>query len=68
MVTYLNCFSIKLADLTVPLRELMKKNVHFRWEQQHQAALSGINNHHPTVGHKPERPGGMDKTTELQRQ
>ena len=42
MVTYLNRFSTKLAALTAPLRELTKKEVHFRWEDRHQAALNDI--------------------------
>lgn len=35
MITYLNRFSAKLADLTAPLRELTKKDVHFHWEKQY---------------------------------
>ena len=31
-----------MAELTAPLHELTKKNVHFRWEQHHQAALDRI--------------------------
>ena len=31
-----------MAELTSPLRELTKKNVHLRWEQHHQAALDRI--------------------------
>ena len=42
MVTYLNRFSTKLADLTSPLRELTKKHVHFSWEPHHQQALNRI--------------------------
>ena len=42
LITYLNRFSTKVAELTAPLRELTKKNVHFRWEQHHQAALDRI--------------------------
>ena len=42
MVTYLNRFSTKLADLTSPLRELTKKHVHFSWEPHHQQALDEI--------------------------
>ena len=42
MVTYLNRFSTKLADLTSPLRELIKKHVHFSWEPHHQQALDRI--------------------------
>ena len=42
MVTYLNRFSTKLADLTSPLRELTKKHVHFSWKPHHQQALDEI--------------------------
>ena len=42
LITYLNRFSTKVAELTAPLRELTKKNVHFRWEQHHQATLDRI--------------------------
>uniref|UniRef100_A0A3B3BMZ8 Reverse transcriptase/retrotransposon-derived protein RNase H-like domain-containing protein n=1 Tax=Oryzias melastigma TaxID=30732 RepID=A0A3B3BMZ8_ORYME len=42
MLTYLNRFSTKLAELVVPLRELNKKNVHFRWQPHHQQALDDI--------------------------
>ncbi|KAL9977016.1 hypothetical protein ACROYT_G014376 [Oculina patagonica] len=42
LVTYLNRFSSKVAELTQPLRELTKKNVHFRWKQHHQTALDRI--------------------------
>ena len=42
MVTYLNRFSTKLVDLTSPLRELTKQNVHFSWEPHHQKALNRI--------------------------
>ena len=31
-----------MAELTAPLHELTKKNVQFRWEQHHQAALDRI--------------------------
>ena len=42
MVNYLNRFSVKLAEMTAPLRELLKKNIHFQWEAHHQAALERI--------------------------
>ena len=42
MITYLNRFSTRLAELTAPLRELQKKEVHFSWEKRHQAALDAI--------------------------
>ena len=42
LITCLNRFSAKVAELTAPLRELKKKNVHFMWEQHHQAALDRI--------------------------
>lgn len=42
LITYLNRFSAKVTELTTPLRELTKKNVHFRWEQEHEVALNRI--------------------------
>ena len=39
LITYLNHFSAKVAELKAPLRQLSKKNAHFRWEQHHQVAL-----------------------------
>ena len=42
LITYLNRFSAKIAELTAPLRELTRKNVHFRWEREHKAALDRI--------------------------
>ena len=42
LITYLNRFSAKIAELTAPLRELTKKNIHFRWELHHQTALDKI--------------------------
>ena len=39
MITYLNQYSTKLAQLTSPLRDLTEKNTHFKWEEQHQTAL-----------------------------
>ena len=42
MITYLNRYSPKLAELTAPLRQLLKKEVHFRWEPHHDEALTKI--------------------------
>ena len=42
IVSSLNRFSVKLAELTAPLRQLTKKHVHFRWEPHHQTALDKI--------------------------
>ena len=42
LITYLNRFSPKIAELTTPLRDLAKKNVHFRWEHEHEMALDKI--------------------------
>jgi len=42
VVTYINRFSTRLADLTLPLRELTEKHVHFSWEPHHQQTLDGI--------------------------
>ena len=33
---------MKLAEITAPLCELLKKNIHFKWEEHHQAALDRI--------------------------
>ena len=38
LLTYLNCFSAKIAEYTAPLRTLTKKNACFKWEDHHQAA------------------------------
>ena len=42
MIAYLNRFSVKLSQMTAPLRELTKKNIHFEWQQHHQKALEAI--------------------------
>ena len=42
LITYLNRFSAKVAELTAPLRELAKKNIHFRWQHEHEVALDRI--------------------------
>ena len=42
LVNYLNRFSSTLADLTVPLRALCKKEVVFTWESSQQAAFEAI--------------------------
>lgn len=42
IITYLNRFSSKLSDITKPLRELLKKNVHFQWNEVHQRALDRV--------------------------
>lgn len=42
MISYLNRFSVKLSQMTASLRELVKKNVHFLWQQHHQDALEAI--------------------------
>ena len=49
MITYLNRFSAKLADLTAPLRELTKNDVHFHWEKQHEDALEEVKRERTTV-------------------
>lgn len=42
MTTYLNRYSAKLALLISPLRDLIKKNALFKWEEQHQTALNSV--------------------------
>ena len=44
MINYLHRFSVKLVEYTVPLRELTKKHVHFRWQPHHQISLDKIKN------------------------
>ena len=41
-MNYLNRFSVKLAEITALLCELLKKNIHFKWEAHYQAALDRI--------------------------
>lgn len=42
MVTYLNKFIPKMSELTEPLRELLKKEVAWSWEQEHTDAVRRI--------------------------
>ncbi|XP_052809376.1 uncharacterized protein K02A2.6-like [Mya arenaria] len=42
MVTYLSKFSPKLAELTNPLRALLKNDVHFHWDRQHDKAFDDV--------------------------
>ena len=42
LVNYLNRFSPALADLTVPLRALCKKDILFTWESSQEAAFEAI--------------------------
>ncbi|XP_077972709.1 uncharacterized protein LOC144427401 [Styela clava] len=42
MITYLNRFSTKIAELSAPLRRLTKKSVQFVWESEHQHGLDRI--------------------------
>ena len=42
LVNYLNRFSPALADLTVPLRALCKKDTLFTWESSQEAAFEAI--------------------------
>ena len=42
LVNYLNRFSPALADLTVPLRALCKKDTLFPWESSQEAAFEAI--------------------------
>ena len=43
MMTYLSRFSTRLAELSAPLRELIKFRTHFRWDDRHHIALEIIN-------------------------
>jgi len=42
MVTYLSKFIPHLADLTAPLRQLLRKGVSWSWTSQHERAFSDI--------------------------
>ena len=42
MISYLNRYSAKLAQLISPLRDLIKKNALFKWEELHQIALNSV--------------------------
>ena len=39
MINYLSKFSSKLTDVTAPLRELLKKENEFQWEQQQESSF-----------------------------
>jgi transposase InsO family protein len=42
MVTYLSKFSPNLAEITSPLRALLKNDVDFQWSEQHEAAFNKV--------------------------
>ena len=42
LVTYFHLYSMKLAEMTTPMRELTKKNTHFMWEPHRQRAWDKI--------------------------
>lgn len=42
IVTYMSPFIPRLASLTAPLRELMKKDVEYRWTESHQKVFETI--------------------------
>ncbi len=42
LITYLNRFSRKLADLAAPLRAMLKEGVHSKWDPHHEQALNKI--------------------------
>ena len=42
MVTYLTRFAPNLATLTAPLRNLLKKDVEFVWNESHDEAFPKI--------------------------
>ena len=44
LVTYLGPFIPNLSDMTSPLRELIKKNQKFEWNESHQMAYDRIKN------------------------
>lgn len=44
VINYVRDFIPKLAEITAPLRELLKKNVIFQWENSHSEAVNKIKN------------------------
>ena len=42
MATYMSSFIPKLADHTVPLRDLLKENVDFAWNPSHSEAFEKV--------------------------
>ena len=42
MVNYLAKFIPGMSEITAPLRELLKKNVHWHWTEKHQEAFEKI--------------------------
>lgn len=42
MVTYLGKFIPNLSDLTIPLRQLVKRDVHFNWMREQDIAYDKI--------------------------
>ena len=42
MLNYLQRFATNLSELTVPLRDLLKEDVHFQWDAAHEQSLTAI--------------------------
>lgn len=42
MLNYLRNFITNLSTITSPIRELLKKNVHFQWMPNHEKCLNDI--------------------------
>ena len=42
MVGYLQRYAPQLSEAAAPMRELVKKNVHFRWDDRHSQALEKV--------------------------
>ena len=42
MINYLSTFSIRLSELSEPIRELFKEKVPFNWGPEHQQAFNAI--------------------------
>ena len=42
MINYVSKFTKNMSDITAPLRELIKKNAHFVWEEKHSNAFDNV--------------------------
>ena len=42
MINYVSKFTKNMSDIAAPLRELIKKNAHFVWEEKHTNAFDNV--------------------------
>ena len=42
MISYVSKFTKNMSDITAPLRELIRKNAHFVWEEKHSNAFDNV--------------------------